>query len=129
MVLSNARYPLNLGDADGKPLIGANKYVLRFAKNEIPPANAFWSVTLYDKDGFPVANDMKRNAIGERDAFRSNPDGSVELYIQHESSGTDKESSWLPAPAGDFNLTLRMYSPRAQVPDGSWAPPAIKKVQ
>lgn len=125
----DAVYPFNFGDADGKPLTGASKYMLHFARNEIPPANAFWSVTLYDKDGFPTANDLKRNAIGDRDPLKSNGDGSLDLYIQHESPGTDKESNWLPAPAGDFNLTMRVYSPRAQVLDGSWAPPAIKRVQ
>jgi hypothetical protein len=101
----DAVYPLNMGDADGKPLIGANQYVLHFAQNEIPPAQAFWSVTLYDEHGFPTANDLKRNAIGDRDALKFNADGSVDLYIQHASPGAEKESNWLPAPAGDFNLT------------------------
>jgi hypothetical protein len=73
----DAVYPLNIGDADGKPLIGANKYVLHFSKDEMPPAKAFWSVTLYDKDGFPSPNDLKRNAIGDRDALRFNADGSA----------------------------------------------------
>jgi hypothetical protein len=65
----DAVYPLNIGDADGKPLKGANQYTLHFGKNEIPPAKAFWSVTLYDKEGFATANDLKRNAIGDRDAL------------------------------------------------------------
>jgi hypothetical protein len=124
----DAVYPLNIGDADGKPLTGANQYVLHFAKNEIPPAKAFWSVTLYDKDGFPTANDLKRNAIGDRDALKFNTDGSVDLYIQHSSPGSEKESNWLPAPTGDFNLTMRVYSPTVEVTDGRWAPPAVEKV-
>jgi hypothetical protein len=124
----DAVYPLNIGDADGKPLTGANKYVLHFAKNEIPPVNAYWSVTLYDEHGFPTANDLKRNAIGDRDALKFNADGSVDLYIQHASPGAEKESNWLPAPTGDFNLTMRAYSPKTEVTDGRWAPPAVKRV-
>jgi hypothetical protein len=124
----DAVYPLNIGDADGKPLTGANKYVQHFTKDEIPPAKAFWSVTLYDKDGFPSANELKRNAIGDRDALKYNADGSLDLYIQHASPGADKESNWLPAPAGDFNLTMRVYSPKSQVLDGQWAPPAVTRL-
>jgi hypothetical protein len=123
----DAVYPLNVGDADGKPLTGANKYVVHFAKNEIPPAKAFWSVTLYDKDGFPSPNDLKRNAIGDRDALKFNADGSVDLYIQHASPGAEKESNWLPAPTEDFSLTMRVYAPKGEVLDGRWAPPAVKK--
>lgn len=124
----DAVYPLNIGDADGKPLTGANTYVLHFAKNEIPPAKAFWSVTLYDKHGFPFANDLKRNAIGDRDVLKFNADGSLDLYFQHASPGAEKESNWLPSPAEDFNLTMRVYSPQPQVLDGSWAPPAVKRL-
>lgn len=124
----DAVYPLNIGDADGKPLTGANKYVLHFAQNEIPPANAFWSVTLYDKDGFPTANALNRCAIGDRDALTFNADGSLDVYLQHASPGAGTESNWLPAPAGEFNLTMRLYAPKGQVTDGRWNPPAIKKV-
>jgi hypothetical protein len=123
----DAVYPLNLTDADGKPLIGSNHYVLHFAKNEIPPVAAFWSVTLYDKDGFPTANDLKRNAIGDRDALKFNADGSLDLYIQHASPGAEKESNWLPSPTGDFNLTMRLYAPKGEVLDGRWVPPAIRQ--
>ena len=122
-------YPINIADADGKLLTGANRYVLRFAKNEIPPVGAFWSVTLYDEDGFPAANALKRNAIGDRDELKFNADGSLDLYFQNESPGKEKESNWLPAPTGDFNLTMRLYAPKPQVLDGRWAPPAVKRVQ
>ena len=128
-VPEDAVYPLNLGDADGKPLTGTNKYVLQFAKNEIPPVTAFWSITLYDKDGFPTANALNRNAIGDRDDLKFNADGSVDLYFQNESPGKDKESNWLPAPTGDFNLTMRLYAPKLEVLDGRWAPPPIRRVQ
>jgi hypothetical protein len=123
----DAVYPLNLGDAAGHSLTGSNQYVLHFAKNEILPVAAFWSVTLYDKDGFPTANDLKRNAIGDRDALKFNADGSLDLYVQHVSPGSAKESNWLPAPTGDFNLTMRLYAPKGQVLDGYWAPPAIRQ--
>jgi hypothetical protein len=125
----DAVYPLNLGDADGKPLTGANKYTLHFTESEIPPVSAFWSVTLYDKDGFPTANALHRNAIGDRDALTVNADGSLDLYIQNESPGADKEANWLPAPIGDFNLTMRLYAPKLEVLHGRWAPPPIKRLQ
>jgi hypothetical protein len=125
----DAVYPLNLGDADGKPLTGANKYVLHFAKSEIPPVAAFWSITLYDKDGFPTANALNRNAIGDRDELKFNADGSLDLYFQDESPGKDRESNWLPAPTEAFNLTMRLYAPKLEIRDGRWAPPAITKVQ
>ncbi len=123
----DAVYPMNIGDAEGKPLDGANQYVMHFAKNEIPPAKAFWSVTLYDKDGFPSANKINRYAIGDRDALKFNADGSLDLYFQHESPGAEKESNWLPTPADAFNLTMRLYSPKTQVLDGTWAPPPVKR--
>jgi hypothetical protein len=128
-VPEDAVYPLNIGDADSKPLNGTNKYVLQFAKNEIPPAAAFWSITLYDKDGFPTANVLNRNAIGDRDELKFNADGSLDLYFQNESPGKDKESNWLPAPTGDFNLAMRLYAPKLEVLDGRWAPPPIRRVQ
>jgi hypothetical protein len=125
----DAVYPLNLGDSDGKPLTGANKYSLRFAGTGIPPVSAFWSITLYDKDGFPTANSLFRNAIGDRDELKQNSDGSLEIYFQHESPGKDKESNWLPAPLGDFNLTMRLYAPKGEVLDGRWAPPPVTKAR
>ena len=128
-VPEDAVYPLNLGDADGKPLSGANRYVLHFVKSEIPPVRAFWSITLYDKDGFPTANALHRNAIGDRDELKFNADGSLDLYFQNESPGKDREANWLPAPAEAFNLTMRLYAPKVEVLDGRWAPPAITKVQ
>ncbi len=124
----DAVYPLSISDADGKPLTGANQYVLHFGKNEIPPVKAFWSVTLYDKDGFPTANDLKRNAIGDRDPLKFNTDGSLDLYIQNAPPSGEKQSNWLPAPTGDFNLAMRLYSPKAEVIDGRWAPPPVRRM-
>jgi hypothetical protein len=125
----DAIYPLILGDADGKPLIGENKYVLHFNKEEIPPVEAFWSLTMYDKEGFQVANPINRFAIGDRDKLVYNADGSLDLYIQHENPGKDKESNWLPAPEkGALGVTMRLYAPKLSVIVGKWAPPAIQRV-
>jgi hypothetical protein len=127
-VPEDAVYPLNIGEAEGKPLIGANKYTLHFDKSNLPPVYAFWSITLYDKDGFPAANDLNRNAIGDRDELKFNTDGSLDICFQNQSPGKDKEANWLPAPTGDFNLTMRLYAPKREVLDGRWAPPPIKRL-
>ncbi len=126
----DAVYPLNIGDADGQPLKGYNKYVLHFTKDELPPADAFWSVTMYDEAGFQVPNPLNRFAIGDRDKLKYNPDGSLDIYIQHESPGSDKESNWLPAPAsGTLGVTMRVYAPKPAAIYGKWAPPAIQLVE
>jgi hypothetical protein len=125
----DAIYPMTLVDGDGKPLNGSSNYVLRFPKTALPPVEAFWSVTLYDNDGFAIANPMKRQAIGDRDALKYNEDGSLELFIQRTSPGKDKESNWLPAPDGPFNLTMRLYAPKAHALIGEWSPPPVIRVK
>ena len=125
----DAVYPTAFLDGDGKPLNGAQRYVLHFEKGQLPPANAFWSITMYDRDGFQVPNPIDRFAIGDRDKLTFDPDGSFDIYVQAVSPGADKQANWLPAPKdGPFTLTLRIYSPRAEVMDGSWTPPPVKKV-
>lgn len=125
----DAVYPLNVSDADGRPVTAENKYVLHFSKDELPPVDAFWSLTMYDAEGFQVANPLNRFAIGDRDALKFNADGSLDLYIQSESPGPDNEANWLPAPKnGTLGLTMRLYAPRPQVIDGLWNPPAIKRM-
>jgi hypothetical protein len=123
---ADAIYPLNVTDADGRPVDGSNKYVLHFSKEQLPPVDAFWSLTMYDSQGFQGANSLNRFAIGDRDDLKYNDDGSLDLYIQHESPGMDKESNWLPAPTGPLGLTLRLYAPKAQALDGRWVPPPVK---
>ncbi len=125
----DAIYPLNLGDEAGKPLDGANKYVLHFDKGVTPPVNAFWSVTLYDAEGFQVANGLDRFAVSSWMPFKYNADGSLDLYFQNESPGKDKEVNWLPSPKGAFNLTMRLYSPKSDALTGKWNPPPVTKVQ
>ncbi len=125
----DAVYPLNVGDADGKPLKGEDKYVLHFSKEQLPPADAFWSLTMYDVNGFQVANPIDRYAIGDRDQLKFNQDGSLDLYIQHETPGTEKESNWLPSPAtGTLGITLRVYAPRPAAIYGRWTPPPVQRV-
>jgi hypothetical protein len=125
----DAIYPLNLGDETGKPLDGVNKYSLHFDKGSTPPADAFWSVTLYDADGFQVANPINRFALSSWMPFKSNFDGSLDLYFQNENPGKDKEANWLPAPKGPFNLTMRIYAPRSEALTGRWSPPPVTRVQ
>ena len=123
----DAIYPLNLADDTGKPLDGASSYVLHFEKDATPPVNAFWSVTLYDADGFQVANSLNRFAVSSWMPFKYNPDGSLDLYFQNASPGADKEVNWLPAPKGVFNLTMRLYAPTSDALTGKWNPPPVMK--
>lgn len=125
----DAIYPLNLGDSEGMPLDGANKYVLHFEKGTTPPVNAFWSITLYDNEGFQVGNKLNRFAISSYMPFKLNDDGSLDLYFQNESPGKDLEANWLPAPKGPFNLCMRLYGPKSDALTGKWNPPAVMKVQ
>jgi len=125
----DAIYPLSLGDESGKPLDGANKYTLHFDKGATPPADAFWSVTLYDTEGFQVPNPLNRFAVSSWMNLKQNADGSLDLYLQTESPGKDKEANWLPAPKGAFNLTMRLYSPKSEALTGTWNPPPITRAR
>ncbi|WP_454610347.1 DUF1254 domain-containing protein [Labrenzia sp. MBR-25] len=126
---ADAVYPIAMTDGDGNPLTGTNDYVLHFDAGDLPPVNAFWSVTIYDNDGYQVANSLNRFALSSWMPMQKNPDGSLDLYFQHESPGKDKEANWLPAPDGPFNVTMRLYAPKPQVLIGKWAPPAINKAE
>jgi hypothetical protein len=127
--IEDAVYPTAVTDADGKPFSSDNRYILHFNKDQIPPVNGFWSLTMYDEKQFFTANPINRFAIGDRDKLAVNPDGSLDLYIQRDSPGKDKESNWLPAPAsGPFTMNLRLYWPKSEVLDGTWAPPGVKLV-
>lgn len=129
--MQDAVYPTSLKDAEGKAYDGANKYVMHFPKGQLPPAQGFWSVTMYDANYFFVANPINRYSISARQNLKANPDGSIDLYIQNQSPGADKQSNWLPAPKGKFILMLRMYWPNEKSPsiiNGTWTPPAAKKV-
>jgi hypothetical protein len=129
----DAIYPLSQKDADGHEYDGAkHRYVMRFDKGAMPPVDAFWSLTLYDTDFFFVPNTIDRYELSQRNTFVTNPDGSVDITIQADFPGKDKEANWLPAPKGKFALVMRMYGPKQTPPsivDGSWTPPPVKKVQ
>jgi len=128
-VLEDALYPSAIKDVDGKPLDSASKYVIHLDKSQIPPVRAFWSVTMYDERQFFAANPTDRYAIGDRDDLIVNKDGSIDLYLQRQSPGKEKERNWLPTPEkGAFSLTMRLYWPKPAAFDGSWGPPPLKRV-
>ena len=129
--IQDAVYPTSLKDAEGKAYDGANKYVIHIPKGQLPPVRGFWSVTMYDANYFFVANPINRYSISARQSLKANPDGSIDLYVQNQSPGADKENNWLPAPKDKFILMLRMYWPNEKPPsiiNGTWKPPACKKV-
>ncbi|MBF4491564.1 DUF1254 domain-containing protein [Flavobacterium sp. MR2016-29] len=129
-ILEDAFYPLAQTDADKNPLDSSNKYTLTFAKNQIPPASAFWSLTMYDFDAYLVPNPLKRYALGDRSNLKFEKDGSLTIYMQNTTPGKDKESNWLPTPnSGKFKVALRLYVPKPEVTSGKWLPPAIQKVK
>ncbi len=127
----DAVYPTSVHDADGDDYSGANTYVLRFAPGELPPAEGFWSLTMYDADYFFVPNPINRYSISARQDLKRNEDGSVDLLIQKDSPGADRESNWLPAPAGRFLLMMRLYWPNENDPsilDHTWIIPPVKRM-
>ena len=128
----DAVYPLSQKDADGDEYDGSeHRYVMRFEKGSLPPVKGFWSLTLYDSDFFFVPNTIDRYCLSQRDTFVTNDDGSIDLYLQAESPGPDKDANWLPAPEGKFQLVLRLYWPEDTPPsilDESWTPPPVRRV-
>jgi hypothetical protein len=128
----DAVYPTSEGPNLLESYDGAKKYVMHFEKGQLPPADGFWSLTMYDKDYFFVNNPLNRYSISARQDLKPNADGSVDLYIQNQSPGAGKESNWLPAPAGKFILMMRLYWPREKDPsilDGSWIIPKVQAVE
>ncbi len=122
-----ASYPSTSIDSAGQPYDGNNNYVLHFSADEIPPVDAFWSLSMYDSEGYFVENEIGRYAIGDRSGLQFNQDGSLDLYIQHlpPNQGT---SNWLPAPAEKFKLLLRLYMVDKSFLNGEWTLPAVHKV-
>jgi hypothetical protein len=124
----DAIYPLNLFDDGGGPLEGANRYMIHFDKGAMPPVHGFWSITLYDEQGFQVQNGLNRFAVSSWMPFLYNADGSLDVYVQNESPGAQKEANWLPAPKERFNLTMRLYAPDREVLVGKWNPPPVLRI-
>jgi len=128
----DAIYPTSEGPAILGSYDGSKKWVMHFPKGQLPPVKGFWSLTMYDKSYFFVENPLNRYSISARQDLKANADGSVDLYIQNESPGADKESNWLPAPKDKFILMLRLYWPDETDPsllDGSWKIPQVKAVE
>lgn len=127
-----AMYPIYRADAQGELLTGANRYTLRFAAGEYPPVKAFWSLTMYKlPESLLAANPINRYLINSPmlPDLKKDADGGLTLYIQNESPGKDKESNWLPAPAGPFAMYMRLYWPAEAALNDSWTAPKLDKVQ
>ncbi len=125
---AEALYPAYFVDAEGKPLSGTNRYTIRFALDELPPVNAFWSLTLYElPSSLLSANALNRYLINSPmlPNLMKDSDGGVTLYIQHETPGAGKEANWLPAPSGPFFMAMRLYWPKTEALDGRWKAPAL----
>lgn len=128
-VPEDAVYPFTDTDIEGQAYDGSQRYVMHFTKDELPPVRGFWSLSIYDHEGYMIDNPISRNAIGDRDDLQFNEDGSLDIYIQRTTPGAEKESNWLPAPEGTFDLTLRTYWPTPEAITGEWTPPPVLKVQ
>ncbi len=116
-------------DTFGRELDGSERgYVLRFEPGELPPVGAFWSISMYDSDGYFVENSIDRYVLGSHDDLEPNADGSLELRIQATTPTDAPASHWLPAPDEPFELTLRAYWPSEAIVDGSWNPPTIRSI-
>ncbi|WP_413301091.1 DUF1254 domain-containing protein [Bacillus sp. 1P10SD] len=128
VIPEEAIYPRTTFDSDGNPLSGENQYVIDFDKDQLPPVNAFWSLSLYGSNQFFAANPINRFSIGDRtEGLTYNPDGSLDIYIQN-TAPVGKESNWLPAPKDNFVLVLRMYLPKQNALDGTYQLPKVRKV-
>jgi hypothetical protein len=127
-----AMYPVYYMDEANQKLDGANRYSLRFAPGQLPPVNAFWSLTMYEQPAsLLVANPINRYLVNSPmlPQFQRDADGGLTLLIQNESPGKDKEANWLPAPKGPFSLVMRLYSPKAEATEGKWTAPPLRRAQ
>lgn len=124
---ADAVYPSTSEDAQGRPLQGGRRYVLHFPPGGLPPVKGFWSLTVYDQDGFLVANPLDRYCVGSETGLASNPDGSTDILLQG-TAPAGRQANWLPTPPGAFSLTLRLYWPDASVLDGRYRIPPVEPV-
>jgi hypothetical protein len=128
-----AIYPPYFVDADGNKLNASqHRYTLHFENNQLPPANAFWSITMYDgQTQLLVRNSLQRYVLNSTmlDTFKFGEDGSLTFHIQKDSPGSDRESNWLPAPDGSFYLMMRIYLPKPEVLSGTWKQPPLHRIQ
>ncbi len=125
-VAQEAAYWTTTVDGAGRRLTGQREYVLHFPAGQLPPNDAFWSLTMNDVAGFMVSNPINRSSVGSTSGLAPNADGSVDIYIQR-TPPAGHESNWLPAPAGAFKLMLRAYLPSRAILDGEYhVPPVIQ---
>jgi hypothetical protein len=127
-----AMYPMYLVDEANQKLDGSNRYTIRFASDQLPPVNAFWSLTMYEMpQSLLVANPINRYLLNSPmlPQFKRDPDGGLTLLIQNESPGKDKETNWLPAPRGPFVMAMRLYWPKAEATEGKWTAPPLSRSQ
>jgi hypothetical protein len=126
-----AMYPVYAVDADGQKLDGTHQYSVHFAPGQLPPVNAFWSLTMYDLPAsLLVANPINRYLVNSPmlPQFVKDPDGGLTFYVQNESPGKEKEPNWLPAPKGPFFIAMRLYWPKQEALDGTWKQPPMKRM-
>jgi hypothetical protein len=114
-------------DSEGHKLDGANRYVLHLDGKTLPPADGFWSLSIYDDKGHFVANALNRFNLGSTSRLVPGADGSTDIYVQNAAPSADKTANWLPAPSGRFNVILRIYWPKQEVVERRWAPPGLRK--
>jgi hypothetical protein len=120
-------YPLAVADANGRALSGRRRYAIRFRRGQLPPADAFWSLTMYGQDRYLVPNPIDRYAIGDRTkGLRRGRDRSLTIYVQHRPPSGAARANWLPAPRGRFRLAMRLYEPRRSALNGRWLPPPVR---
>jgi hypothetical protein len=127
-VVQEAAYWTTTVDSAGRRLNGQREYILQFPVGQLPPNEAFWSLTMTDVVGYMVRNSIDRSSVGSRSGLVPNADGSIDIYIQR-TPPTGHESNWLPAPAGNFKLMLRAYLPGRAVLDGEYHLPPVKRVR
>jgi hypothetical protein len=127
----DAIYPIYGVDIANDKLSGAHRYALRFPPGQLPPVNAFWSLTMYKMpESLLVANPINRYLLNSpmMPQFVKDSDGGLTLHIQNQSPGKDKEANWLPAPTGPFRMYLRLYWPKAEALDGTWTKPPLQRI-
>jgi hypothetical protein len=126
---SELLFPIARMDETGQLLHGERRYRLHFPAGQLPPAR-YWRISLYDLDGYFTASPIKRYGIGNMaEKLEADPDGSLTLYIQHDSPGRDKETNWLPAPKEGFFLMMRMYQPEEKMYRGAYVLPPLQEVK